>query len=193
MEGKYDKIALSQILDAHIVTTEGFSLFKNQEKKALLQRLGEEYGLLVLTDSDGGGRQIRSVFSTLLPKDRVKHLYIPEREGKEKRKKTASKAGYLGVEGMDAETLRRIFLPFENRESTPRGREITKTDLYMAGLLGKDGSADRRQALAKRLDLPNLTSNALLEALNLLYDYPTFLELVENALADSSCKNNPHF
>ncbi len=181
VEGKYDKIALSQILDAHIVVTDGFGVFRNKEKRTLLQKLGEAHGLIILTDSDGGGTQIRSTLAGLLPKEKLIHLYIPQIEGKERRKRTASKAGYLGVEGMDPDTLRRLFLPFSQKTPpVPRGREITSQDLYADGLLGGVGASDRRLALTKHLGLPPLMPRALLAALNLLYDYEGYRALLES-------------
>lgn len=170
VEGKYDKIALSHVIDAHIVTTEGFGVFHGEEKKVLLHRLAEKHGLIILTDSDGGGHQIRSTLSGLLPKDRVTHLYIPARAGKEKRKKAPSKAGLLGVEGMDPDTLRALFLPFASgTDPRPRGEEITTTDLYLDGLLGGEGATEKRRRLTDALDLPPLSARPLLATLNLLY------------------------
>jgi ribonuclease M5 len=181
VEGRYDKITLSNILDAQILTTDGFSVFKNEEKRALLRRIAEPRGVIVLTDSDGGGKQIRSFLSTLLPKEKVKHLYVPCVEGKEKRKKSRSRAGLLGVEGIDTETLRALFLPFAVDAPAPvRGRAVTKTDLYEHGLLGSDGATEKRAALCRHLSLPPLSSNALLETLNLLGDYDSFLRALED-------------
>ena len=103
VEGKYDKITLSSVIDAHVIPTGGFSLFRAEEKKALLRRLAEAHGVIVLTDSDGGGKQIRAFLSGILPKEKVTHLYIPALSGKERRKEKPGKAGLLGVEGMSAE------------------------------------------------------------------------------------------
>lgn len=208
VEGRYDKIMLENLLDATILTTEGFGIFKNTEKKALLRRIAGTRGLIVLVDSDGGGRQIRSYLTGLLPKSGVTHLYIPPVTGKESRKAHRSRAGLLGVEGTDADTLRALFAPYavpaagakagaggedpgidgENpgadggddtgryaasgvgtAAGTDEGtRTYTKADLYERGLLGGEGSADRRRALEARLGLPEMSSNALLDALNLL-------------------------
>ena len=112
VEGKYDKIKLDSLFSAYIIPTDGFALFKKAEKRTLLRRLAERSGVIVLTDADGGGRQIRSFLSELLPKDRVTHLYIPAVKGKEKRKEKAGKAGLLGVEGIEADTLRAILAPY---------------------------------------------------------------------------------
>ena len=177
VEGKYDKITLSSILDAHIIQTDGFALFNKKEKLSLIRRLGEKYGVILLTDSDGGGKQIRSYLLSALPKEKVINLYIPQIKGKEKRKKTASKSGYLGVEGMDADRLRALFSPF----AADAGKEtVTKNDFYFDGLSGTDGSADRRRLLAKALDLPeDMTANALLEAVNLLIDKEEYKKLLQ--------------
>lgn len=184
VEGKYDKITLSSVIDAHIIPTGGFSLFRATEKAALLRRLAEAHGVIVLTDSDGGGRQIRSFLSQILPKEKVTHLYVPAREGKERRKTKASKAGLLGVEGMDTALLRALFAPFAV-DSPPRTvGGITKQDFYLDGLSGKDGAKEKREALARLLDLPpDMTANALLEAINLLCteeEYRAKLSLISN-------------
>lgn len=176
VEGRYDKITLSQVIDAHIIPTEGFAIFHNKEKQALLKRLGEQYGLIVLTDSDGGGKQIRTLLANLLPKEKIKHLYTPAIAGKERRKSVPSKGGLLGVEGMDSELLYNLFLPFASDAEAPtRGREVTKLDFYNHGLSGGTGAQEKREKLAKHLGLPPLTANALLAAINLLYDYDGYL------------------
>lgn len=193
VEGRYDKIALSNILDAQIVTTDGFSVFHSAEKRELLRRLGEERGVIVLTDSDGGGRQIRAYLSGLLPKEKIKHLYIPCVEGKEKRKKTRSRAGLLGVEGTDAAVLRRLFEPFaQDRSAAPEGRALTKTDLYELGLLGAEGAEEKRAELCRRLGFPPMSSGALMEALNLLGGYDRLCGLLREGAggADVSCGGN---
>lgn len=182
VEGKYDKITLSSVLDAMIVTTGGFGIFSRDELLSLIRKLGNERGIIVLTDSDGAGGVIRSYISSALPKDKIINLYIPCISGKERRKKAPSKSGLLGVEGMSAETIRKIFAPFadENADLSKferRGDPITKSDLYADGLSGRPDSAARRAALAESLDLPpTLTANALLEALNLLYGKESYLE-----------------
>ena len=177
VEGKYDKITLSSVLDAHIITTDGFSIFNRSEQMALLRRLGRETGIIVLTDSDGAGKLIRSHISSALPKEQVVHLYIPSIPGKERRKKVGSAEGTLGVEGMTAERIRRIFTPFATHGSpqTPKGRPVEKRDFYADGLSGGAGAAEKRERLAKAFDLPRgMTANALLEAINLLFDYETY-------------------
>ena len=172
VEGRYDKIMLEELLDTVVLTTEGFGIFNNAEKKALLRRIARERGLIVLTDSDGGGRQIRAYLTGLLPAGQVTHLYIPQVAGKEKRKAHASRAGLLGVEGTDPALLRALFAPFaaqktENEGATPK-KTYTKADLYALGLLGGEGSSVRRDALCRRLGFPPMSSNALLALVNLL-------------------------
>lgn len=176
VEGRYDKNTLSQIVDAVIITVGGFAVFNDREKLAFLRRLAEKQGLIILTDSDGAGFLIRNYLKGALPKDRIKQAYIPDVPGKERRKRNPGKEGKLGVEGMRRsvllEALRRAGATFLDGEGEPveRGEPITKTDLFLLGLTGGRDSAARRQALLRRLDLPeHLTANGLLEALNLLY------------------------
>ena len=184
VEGKYDKNTLSQIFDCTVLVTGGFGIFNAKEKQALLRRIAES-GVIVLTDSDGGGRQIRSFLSGILPKDKIHNLYIPRIEGKERRKRTASKAGTLGVEGMEREVLLKVLSPFilsdEGEVPEKRSeRRITKVDLFENKLTGYPNSSDRRAALCRAAELPeDMTPNALLEALNLLFGYEGFLDLVK--------------
>ena len=179
VEGKYDKITLSSLLEATIIPTDGFSLFKKTELTSLLRRLAEAHGVIVLTDPDGGGRQIRSYLSEILPKDRVIHLYVPQREGKERRKTRAGKAGLLGVEGMDAETLRALFLPYAIDAPPKAHGGITKQDFFLDGLSGREGAEERRRMLALSLDLPaDMTANSLLAACNLLYTKEEYKEKI---------------
>lgn len=169
VEGRYDKIKLDSLIDATILTTDGFGIFKEKEKAALLRRLAAERGLIVVTDSDGAGLVIRNYISSILPKSQVTHLYIPQIKGKESRKAAPSKEGTLGVEGMDADLLRRLFEPFAAGHQLPEWECVTKLDLYEDGLSGSEGSEARRAKLALALDLPSgLSANALIEAINLL-------------------------
>ena len=177
VEGRYDKNTLSQVVDATVITVGGFSVFNDKEKLAFLRRLAEERGLIILTDSDGAGFVIRNYLKGALPKDKVKQAYIPDIHGKERRKRTPGKEGKLGVEGMKPdvllETLRRAGVTFldETEEPLPTKEPITKADLFALGLTGGPDSASKRQALLKKLELPeHLTANGMLEALNLLYD-----------------------
>ena len=174
VEGRYDHNTLAQVVDAKVVELGGFAVFHDTEKLALLRRLAETRGLILLTDSDGAGFVIRNHLKGALPKDKVKQAYIPDIAGKERRKRRPGKEGKLGVEGMDPATLlsvlRRCGATFEvEGEETPVGEPITKADLFALGLSGGSGSAQRRQTLAKALDLPkHLSPNALLDVLNLL-------------------------
>ncbi len=170
VEGKYDQIKLSSVIDATILTTEGFGVFNNREKRALLRTLSKN-GIIILTDSDGAGGLIRSHIQSFVEPDKIYNLYIPQIAGKEKRKKAPSKAGTLGVEGMDAALLRELFEKFADRHAAlQKARDpITKADFFAHGLTGKEGSAARRNQLSNRLSLPkDMTPTALLAAVNLL-------------------------
>lgn len=189
VEGRYDKNALSQVVDATIITLGGFAVFNDREKLVFLRRLAEQRGLIVLTDSDGAGFVIRNYLKGALPRDRVKQAYIPDIPGKERRKRTPGKEGKLGVEGMKPavllEALRRAGATFADEETVGERRKdpITKADLFALGLTGGTDSAAKRRALLKRLDLPeHLTPNGMLEALNLLYGREEFLSWAEGAL-----------
>ena len=184
VEGRYDKNTLAQTVDATVITLGGFAVFNDREKLAFLRRLAEKQGLIVLTDSDGAGFVIRNYLKGALPKGQVKQAYIPDIHGKERRKRTAGKEGKLGVEGMRPEVLldclRRAGATFmdEAAEEKKPAAPITKADLFALGLAGGNNAAQKRQALLKKLELPeHLTANGLLEALNLLYDRETFLSL----------------
>ena len=193
VEGRYDKNTLSQVVDATVVTLGGFAVFNDREKLSFLRRLALERGLIVLTDSDGAGFVIRNYLKGALPRDRVKQAYIPDIHGKERRKRAPGKEGKLGVEGMRPqvllESLRRAGATFlhEEDQNTALKEPITKADLFALGLTGGTGSAARRQALLRQLDLPeHLTPNALLEALNLLYTREAFLKSAESLFSTES-------
>ena len=177
VEGKYDKIALSSLFDTPVFSTGGFAVFNSEGTRALLLKLAEKSPLILLTDSDGGGRQIRSFLSGILPPEKVIHLYIPKIPGKEKRKTKPGKAGLLGVEGMTPDVLKTVFAPFlAGAPERPTSEPITKTDLFALGLSGKAGAEARRAALAESLGLPgDLPANALLDALNVLFTRDEFL------------------
>lgn len=182
VEGRYDKAFLASFLDAVIVETRGFGLFSDKETLALLRRLAEARGLVVLTDSDGGGFVIRNYLKGVLRPELVKHAYIPDVMGKEKRKSSPSKEGKLGVEGMRPEVileaLRRAGATLDGEEGPARGK-LTKADLFALGLSGAAGSAELRKKLLKRLELPeHLTPNAMLEVLNLLTDRESLQALI---------------
>ncbi|MBP5209465.1 MAG: DUF4093 domain-containing protein [Clostridia bacterium] len=167
VEGVYDKNTVSQVADGIIVTTDGFGVFHRPQRVAWLRRLCEPRGVLVLTDSDAGGGQIRRFLAEALPKDKVTHLYVPQIPGRERRKKERSRAGYLGVEGMEADLLRRLLAPYTS-DAPPRPTvALTKADLYALGLSGREDSARRRAEVLGALGLPkDLTCNALLAAVN---------------------------
>ena len=179
VEGRYDKNALSQAVDAVILETRGFGIFKDREMAAFLRRLAKERGIILLTDSDGAGFVIRNHLRGILPPGTVKHAYIPDVRGKERRKRSAGREGKLGVEGMPPavllQALERAGATFEDADAAPeKGRPLTKADLMELGLAGP-GSVERRAAVLKRLDLPErLTAHGLLEALNLLYGREEF-------------------
>ena len=186
VEGKYDKNTLSQVLDATILTTGGFAIFNSKEKQALIRRLCKD-GAIVLTDSDGGGCQIRSFLSSILPKESIYPLYIPRIAGKEKRKSMPSKSGTLGVEGMEAVLLYELFLPLSKGAASKRSDPITKTDFYFCGLTGAENAAERRDALSLSLSLPSgMGATPLLSALNLLLTKEEFYERVRALFPDSA-------
>ena len=183
VEGRYDKSTLLSMFSATVVTTDGFAVFNSKEKRLLIKRLAEAGGIILLTDSDGGGKQIRSFLSGILPKEKIFNLYIPRVEGKEKRKNKPSKAGLLGVEGMSREVLVRLLSPFAVGETAERreDRQLTKLDLYLDGLSGGEGSSEKRQRLALSLGLPHdMTAGALIEAINILYSYEEYKEKVKS-------------
>ncbi len=172
VEGRYDKNALSQVVDAVILTTEGFGVFRDREKLAYFRRLAERRGVILLTDPDGAGFVIRNHLKGALPPERVKQAYVPDVAGKERRKRKGGKEGKLGVEGMSPavllDALRRCGATFEGEAAAPRGAGITRADLMDKGLIGA-GSTARRSALLQTLQLPeHLTTAGLLDALNLL-------------------------
>lgn len=182
VEGRYDKNTLSQVVDAHIIETSGFGIFNDREKQRLLTKLAESRGLIVLTDSDGAGFVIRNFIKGCVDPKFVKHAYIPEIEGKERRKSKASKEGQLGVEGMRPQVLldalKRAKATFDDIADTARPVLISKADMYKMGLSGGEGSRAKRQELLKKLDLPQkLSADALLDVLNALMTREEFFAL----------------
>ena len=180
VEGRYDKNALSQVVDAVILTTEGFGVFHDKEKLSYFRRLAEQRGVILLTDPDGAGFVIRNYLKGAIPTEQVKQAYIPDIPGKERRKRKAGKEGKLGVEGMTPEillqALRRGGATFAGEAAPSAAVPITKADLLDRGLIGP-GSTQKRQQLLKNLELPeHLTPNALLETLNLLMSREEFYE-----------------
>lgn len=184
VEGRYDKSTLLGFISATVLTTDGFAVFNNKEKQALLRRICAD-GAIVLTDSDGGGRQIRAFLSGVLPQGKLHHLYIPEIRGKERRKTKGSAAGTLGVEGMSREVLERVLAPFiEGAEHTDRARQaLTTVDMYALGLTGGDNSAAMRDTVAAAAGLPHgMSAKALLAALNILYSHDEAIALIEKTV-----------
>lgn len=192
-EGRYDKNTLRQVVDATVLCTGGFQVFRDAELISLIRRAAETRGVILLTDSDGAGFVIRNYLKGALPKDRVRQAYIPDVYGKEKRKKVGGKEGKIGVEGMEKETilaaLRRAGATFEEAETeeTSNRKPLTKADMLDLGLIGAM-SAAKRQALLRYLKLPeHMSANALLESLNLFYGR----EEVEDALRAAVGESEP--
>jgi len=179
VEGRYDKNHLSQMVDAVILETNGFGIFSDREKLALLRRLADSRGLIILTDSDGAGFVIRNFLKGAIDPAKVKHAYIPDVFGRERRKNAPSAEGKLGVEGMDREViLAALARSGATLESGAAPERITKADLYRKGLSGGTGSAEKRRALLKRLELPErLSANGLVDVLNALMTREDFLAL----------------
>ena len=182
VEGIYDKIKLGSIVDANIVTTDGFDIIHNKEKLEYVQKLAETCGIVVLTDSDSAGFRIRNYLKGQIKKGRILHAYIPDIQGKEQRKHKPSKEGLLGVEGVDAETVKNALLSAgcNMGQKQDAKRLITKLDLYKAGLIGGKESAEKRRTFAANLGLPTrLSANALVNALNSVMNYEDFLKTIK--------------
>jgi ribonuclease M5 len=182
VEGKYDKIKLSSIIDAVIIETGGFSIFKNREQLELIRKLAVAKGVIIMTDSDRAGFMIRNFLSGALPKDRVRHVYIPDVKGQERRKSEPSKEGKLGVEGISKElitkSLERAGIPFN--ETVRPVRRITKLDLYEDGFAGGFKSLEKRRRLLTRLGLPlRLSSNMLVDVLNAMMSYDEYRQAAD--------------
>ncbi len=184
VEGKYDKIRLSSLIDGLIITTDGFGIFKDKEKMQMLRRLAETRGLLIITDSDSAGFVIRNHLKSCIPAEYIKHAYIPDVFGKERRKTEHSKEGKIGVEGMTTEVLTDalqkagvICSDEADLPVTDDRRMITRQDFFRAGLSGGDGSSAKRAELLSELKLPQrMTANALLGVIN---DYMTWEQFAE--------------
>ena len=184
VEGRYDKNTLSQIVDAPILETSGFGIFKNKEQMALLRNVAQKRGLIVFTDADGAGFVIRNHIKSAIPNQYLKHAYTPDILGKERRKAAPGKEGKLGVEGMKREvileSLRRAGATFEGEANEELAQEITKADLMDLGLYGP-GSTEIRAKLVKKLDFPEkISTNGFLQALNLLYTKEELKEFLEH-------------
>ena len=180
VEGKYDKIKLSSIVDGFIIETNGFRIFKDKEKINLLRNLAKKRGILIFTDSDSAGFLIRNYISSIIPKENIKHAYIPDIYGKEKRKYNYSKEGKLGVEGIPKKIIEKSLkdagVIFKETELVKKNkREITKIDLYDYGLSGRDNSSELRKVFLKQLNLPeHLSVNSLIKVLNCSLTYEEF-------------------
>ena len=183
VEGKYDKIKLSALIDGVIIPTDGFRIYKDRQKIAMIKSIAEKQGIIILTDSDRAGFQIRGFVRSLAKNAKVTNIYIPQVEGKEKRKKSPGAEGTLGVEGIGADTLRELFRRFGILEETGIQREkrqITRLDFYEDGIMGGAGAVQKRRALMARLGLPSyLATNSLLEVINLLMTYEEYREFCE--------------
>lgn len=183
VEGRYDKAKVMGLVEGIVIETGGFQIFQDRQRMELIRRMAAQRGVIVLTDSDGAGFLIRSKLSQCLPPNQVKHAYIPDVAGKERRKARPSKEGKLGVEGMSLqaleESLRRAGAEIEGGGLSKAGERLTKADLYQLGLSGGPDSGERRKRLQKRLGLPErLSANGLLQALNGLYTKEEIEELV---------------
>lgn len=184
VEGRYDKNTLMQIVDAPVIQTDGFGIFKNKEQLNLLRKIAQTRGLIVLTDSDGAGFVIRNYLKGAISPQYLKHAYVPDIHGKERRKATAGKEGLLGVEGMRpaviVDALRRAGATFLDEPTTDRC-EITKQDMAELGLSGGPSASLIRKKLCRELEFPeHMSANALLQALNLLYSKTELAQIVQN-------------
>lgn len=183
VEGKYDKIKLKSIIDGIILTTDGYGIYKNREKMALIRKYAEKSGIIILTDSDGAGFQIRNHLKSVLPNVRIVNIYIPDILGKERRKAAPSKEGKLGVEGIDKDILIKAFTEAGVISSDSRTEKkepwLTKAEYMALGLSGGENSSLLRAGLAKKLNLPErITGKALFEALNELYSKEEIIPII---------------
>lgn len=175
VEGIYDKVKLTNIFDTVIVPTGGFDIFKNQNTQKLVKKLAASRGIIVFTDCDRAGFVIRNFIKNIVKTGTVKHAYIPEIEGKEKRKRTPSKEGFLGVEGVSDEIIKAAIEKCGTSENIKNKRAVTKADLFADGLSGGEKSYKYRKMLTKELDLPHrISANMLLNVINSLYDYDEY-------------------
>lgn len=183
VEGKYDKIKLSSVIDGLIIETRGFQIFKDKEQMALIRRLADTRGILILTDSDAAGFIIRNYLTGAIPAEKIKHAYIPDILGKESRKDKPSKEGKLGVEGVPVQAILEALTRAGvvcGCEEVQTGRKITKTDLYLAGLSGGENSSGKRRVLLTELSLPeHLAPNSLVGVLNSIMSYDEFQTLLD--------------
>ena len=183
VEGKYDKIRLSNIVDAVIIPTHGFMIYKDKETAELIRTFAKTTGIVILTDSDSAGFQIRARIREIARGGKVINVYIPDIAGKERRKREVSKEGLLGVEGIDDKVLLEAFRKAGVlcEDKSPKTDPIIKADLLELGLVGADGAAGRREELQKRLSLPRrLSANMLLEIVNVMYTRDEFFAFCKN-------------
>lgn len=182
VEGKYDKITLENIIDAVIIPTNGFRIFKDPEKSAMIRLLAQKNGIIIMTDSDSAGAIIRSHIKNIVKDADIINVYVPCLKGKEKRKNAPSKEGFLGVEGMTPEIIKNALEKsgvFSVKESENR-RKITKNDMFLFGFSGRPNSTEKRKLLLKKLTLPeSLSPSALLDVINNMYSYEEFAEVVK--------------
>lgn len=187
VEGKYDQIKLSSLIDGVIIRTDGFRIYKDKEKSALLRTLGKQKGLLVLTDSDHAGFQLRGYIRSIAKDADIKQVYIPQIKGKERRKERPGKENLLGVEGIDAQTLYALLqkagVSVQKETAGDDARRITKLDFFEDGLSGGPDAAKKRALLLRHLGLPSyLTTNALLEVINSMMTYEAYRQFIEALL-----------
>lgn len=184
VEGRYDKIKLSSIIDGIIIETEGFGIFKDKDKQRLIRKLAEKKGIVILTDSDSAGFVIRNFITSIVPKEYITNVYIPDIFGKEKRKTEASKEGKLGVEGVSAEVLKKSFAKAGigvSQSTAISKREITLCDFYDDGLTGANDSKAKRTAVLKALELPErMSTKSMLDILNTFLTYDEYKNLVKS-------------
>lgn len=184
VEGNYDKSKLANLVDATIVVTDGFMVFKDRQKQNMIKSLAKKNGAIILTDSDSAGFQIRNFLKKILSDCKVRHAYIPDIKGKERRKNHNSKEGFLGVEGVSDEAIITA-LNDAGYEIKVESRLITKADFYSDGFTGRDDSVEKREELKKKLNLPrHLSANMMLDVLNRLYGYDEYKKIVKELSKD---------
>ena len=176
VEGKYDKIKLENIISANIITTDGFKIYNNAEKRALIKSLAEKTGIIIFTDSDAAGSRLRGFIKSFTAGANIINIYAPAIPGKEKRKRAPSKENILGVEGTDNKIIRELFAKFD-APGCSGARKISKLDFYNDGLSGGADSAKKREYLCGELNLPGMSANALLEAVNILLDFEEYKKI----------------
>lgn len=184
VEGKYDKIKLSSIIDGLIIQTNGFRIYKDKEKLALIKTLAQKKGVVIVTDSDVAGFKLRGFIRSIAKDAKLFNIYIPQIEGKEKRKESYSKEGFLGVEGIEAQTLRELFIKSGCisgcAETKSQEKRIERLDFFEDGLMGGENSSEKRQALLKKIQLPSyVTTNSLLQIINSLISYEDYKKLID--------------